>query len=370
MASPALDYITIKGFKSIKSIERLALRPVNLLIGANGSGKSNFIGAFEFLHAIREGKLREYVARAGGAEQVLHFGSKTTQEVFLGISFEGGQNGYDLTLSTTADDSLFPLKEFTSFWNRREFDGPNHKPLRSQLTSTEAAISNSELAGKHAWVRKRLGGWRVFHVHDTSGSSPMRKTANIEDNDFLRPDGANLASILYFLREKHPDSYAMIRHAIQSIAPFFEDFQMVPRTLNAESIDLRWRHKGSDQYFGASSLSDGTLRFVFLATLFLQPAYRHPSVILVDEPELGLHPAAIAKLAALIQSAAQTTQVVVSTQSSLLLDHFEPSDVLVAERIGEGTQIRRLSSDDYSQWLADYSLGQLWEKNELGGRPH
>ena len=156
---------------------------------------------------------------------------------------------------------------------------------------------------------------------------------------------------------------------MQRVAPFFDDFRLEPLQLKPDDIKLEWRHKRSDQYFDASSLSDGTLRFIALATLFLQPEEFRPSVILVDEPELGLHPYAIEMLAALIRQASVTTQVIVSTQSSLLLDHFEPEDVLVANRVDDGTQITRLESPHLTKWLEDYSLGQLWEKNEFGGRP-
>jgi predicted ATPase len=161
----------------------------------------------------------------------------------------------------------------------------------------------------------------------------------------------------------------MILRAVQRVAPFFDDFQLGPLRLNPDDIQLEWRHKNSDQYFDASSLSDGTLRFVALATLFLQPEDLRPSVILVDEPELGLHPYAIEMLASLIRQASVNTQVIVATQSSLLLDHFAPEDVLVANRVEGGTQLTRLKSEQLAAWLEDYSLGQLWEKNEFGGRP-
>lgn len=197
----------------------------------------------------------------------------------------------------------------------------------------------------------------------------MRKTVKVDDNRFLRPDGANLAAFLYYLRERHEASYRLIQRTIRLVAPFFDDLALAPLALKPEDIKLEWRHKGSDQYFDASSLSDGTLRFIALATLFLQPAELCPSLILVDEPELGLHPYAIEVLASLIRQASVTTQVIVSTQSSLLLDHFAPEDVLVADLVDGGTQLKRLESTELTRWLEDYSLGQLWEKNELGGQP-
>jgi predicted ATPase len=161
----------------------------------------------------------------------------------------------------------------------------------------------------------------------------------------------------------------LIRKTVQLAAPFFDDFLLLPRSLKPDDINLQWRHRNSDLYFEASSLSDGTLRFIALATLFLQPQDYRPSLILVDEPELGLHPYAIEILASMIRQASIDTQIIISTQSSLLLDHFEPEDVLVADRVDGSTQIKRLNSERLAKWLEDYSLGQLWEKNEIGGRP-
>jgi predicted ATPase len=197
----------------------------------------------------------------------------------------------------------------------------------------------------------------------------MRKTANVDDNRLLRPDASNLPAFLYYLRERHAESYRLIERTVQRVAPFFAEFRLEPLRLNPSDIKLEWRHKSSDQYFDASSLSDGTLRFIALATLLLQPESDRPSLILVDEPELGLHPYALEILAALVRQASASTQVILATQSSLLLDHFEPQDVIVADLENGSTQLRRLDAERLASWLESYSLGQLWEKNELGGSP-
>ena len=197
----------------------------------------------------------------------------------------------------------------------------------------------------------------------------MKKTADVDDNRYLRPDGSNLPAFLYSIRMNHEDSYRLITRTVRQVAPFFEDFELEPQQLNPDKIRLEWSHVGTDAYFDASSMSGGTLRFIALATLFLQPQIFRPSLILVDEPELGMNPYAITLLASLMKQASAQTQVIVSTQSSLLLDHFEPEDVLVADRVDGGTQFTRLDSAKLESWLDEYSLGQLWEKNEIGGRP-
>lgn len=368
MNTPDLDYITVKGFKSINSI-KVELRPINVIIGPNGSGKSNFIGVFSFLHEVREARLNEYVRKAGGAEQLLHFGSKATDSVLIHISFKQEVNQYQLTLKPTVDDSLYPDDEWVGYWEKQQYSNPLKKWLQTRDSGREAGISNPDLIRIPGWVRSRLARWRLYHVHDTSTSSPLRKTAKLNDNAYLRPDGSNLPAFLYLLQQKYPNEYSLIRRTIQRVTPFFDDFDLRPDPLNEESIRLAWRHKNSDQYFGASSLSDGTIRFIALATLFLQPEQLRPSIILVDEPELGLHPSAITMLASLVKQASVKTQVILSTQSPLLLDHFQPEDVLVANRVDGSTQFTRLDPERLAGWLEDYSLGQLWEKNEFGGRP-
>lgn len=362
-----LDYVSVAGFKSIASVERLVLRSINIIIGPNGSGKSNLIGVFAFLHAIREGRLQDYVRKAGGAEQVLHFGSKTSPEIRIHISFGNEVNQYRIRLRPTDDDSLYPELEQALFWDKSRYAAPYDDVLSPK--GREAGISDSNVKRTASWVRTRLDSWRIFHVHDTSTTSPLRKTAQVNDNSYLRSDGSNLPAFLFLLQQKHAEAYDLIRRTVQRMAPFFDDFLLRPDSLNEDAIRLAWKHRDSDQYFGAATLSDGTLRFIALATLLLQPEQYRPSVVLVDEPELGLHPYAITLLASLLKQAATQTQVIVSTQSPLLLDHFQPEDVLVANRVNGGSTLERLDPTKLAGWLETYSLGQLWEKNELGGRP-
>ena len=362
---PELDHITIRGFRSIASIDELELGDINVLIGPNGSGKSNFIGVFAFLHAIREGQLQDYVAKAGGANRLLHFGVRNTKQIHLDVSFRDGVNRYTVQLEPTDLDALIPTTESVFVWNKN-YPKPYDDSL--ERIGNEAGISGSN-PGISDHVRHHLDSWRLYHFHDTSTTSDMKKAADINDNRFLRPDGSNLPAFLYYLSERRPDAYRLIVETVRQAAPFLRDFQLEPQLLNPETIRLEWRHQGSDAYFDASALSDGTLRFIGLATLFLQPQIHRPSVILVDEPELGLHPYAITLLGSLVKHVAGETQVIVSTQSPLLLDQFEPEDVLVADRVDGATQLSRLDAERLESWLDDYSLGQLWEKNELGGRP-
>lgn len=376
MTRPIIEKVSVAGFRSIKQVEDLDLGPINILVGANGSGKSSFVGVFSFLQRIISGNLQNYVARAGGADGILHFGSKTTAELTIHITFRDAlkpyANGYKVVLSPAGADTLRVQSEKVFFHDREKFSRPWDDFLENG--NKEAAISDRRIAGRYnvaSYVRDNLMRCEFYHFHDTSASSPIKKTAKLEDNHYLRPDGSNLAAFLYLLREEHESSYHLICSAIRLAAPFFKDFVLTPRALNKDTILLRWEHVGSDAYFDANSLSDGSLRFIALATLLLQPEEYLPSVTLLDEPELGLHPYAITLLASLIRLAAVNTQIILATQSSLLLDHFLPEDVLVADRENGSTRFTRCAEDKdrLAIWLEDYSLGQLWEKNEIGGRP-
>ena len=365
--SPALDWITIKGFKSISRIERLKIHPINILIGSNGSGKTNFLEVFSFLNAIRNGRLRHYVQKAGGANNLLHFGVKSTQNLTLHISFENEISQYEIQLNLDNVDNMFPLRETLYFWDRSNLESPFER--RISKNNGEAGISIPMVCRISSDIRDRLDGWRCYHFHDSGQTSPLKRTADIHDNNFLRSDGSNLAAFLFYLQECHGKSYELIRQTVRLAAPFFDDFQLAPQKLNENKIRLEWKHRNSDAYFDSSSLSDGSLRFIALATLLLQPAKLQPSVIIIDEPELGLNPYAVTLLASLIKQASTNSQTILATQSSLLLDNFEPNDVLVAGREDGATKFTRLNSDSLDSWLEHYSLGQLWEKNQFGGRP-
>ena len=362
-----LDHITIRGFRSLADVDKLPLNDVNVLIGANGSGKSNFVDSFAFLRAIRQGNLQRYVAQVGGSNRLLHFGASQTSEMTLRLSLNDEKDQYEIVLVATDADGLRPVSEIAHSWPDKE---QHPTPYEEDLTSggVEAEIGNEYLKPPVAQVvRGCLDSWVKYQFDDTTRKSPIRLTADVHDNRRLRTDGSNLAAFLYLLKEKHGDSLDVIQRTVRLVAPFFDAFVLEPDSLNENKIRMQWRHRGSDAYFDAAALSDGTLRFIALTTLFLQPRDLRPSIVLVDEPELGLHPYAIAILSSIIKSVSAETQVLLATQSSTLLDQFEPNDVLVAERVGGSTRLERLDTERLETWLSRYSLGQLWEKNELGG---
>ena len=349
--------ITIEGFRSIAELSGLQLRSLNVLIGANGSGKSNFLGALGLLRTavLSMNQMSDHVLRAGGADRLLHFGSKTTPTMRFRVKFTDEPTDFCIDMRHGSDDRLFPRISVAETELPADFMGH--------------LVPRPGVAPLLEFLRYRIEHWRLYHFHDTGPSSPIKKTADLHDNRRLRPDGSNLAAFLYLLRKKHEGAYTQIRNTIRLTVPFFEDFSMEPLELNEDKIRLEWRHVGSDADFDASSLSDGSLRFITLATLLLQPASLRPPVVLLDEPELGLHPFAITLLASMLKHAAVESQIIVATQSPVLLDHFDPEDVIVADRVNGATKLNRLDDDKLRSWLEDYSLGELWEKNEFGGRP-
>ena len=378
--APLVERIAVRGFKSVREAE-IEIAPVNLLIGANGSGKSNFIGAFKFLRTLKSGLLQDTVRKHGGADNFLHFGSKHTPKMSFKIWFEQDNpltNGYEVTLEANAQDSLYISDEVALVWNKTAYP---ECPYRAYLplNGPEAAIVHPNQVPDSVWVKPwmdrgiarhvalGLDSFRLYHFHDTGFHSPMKKTSEVRLDLQLSPDGSNLAPFLYRLREEYPRSYNMIKHAIWLAAPFFRDFHLEPRGADGKFIILEWLHESSERVWDASSLSDGTLRFMALAALLLQPKELLPPTILLDGPELGLHPDAITLLVNMIQRASAYSRLIIATQSPRIVDEFQPGDVIVADRKDGATKLSRPNADDLAVWLSDYSLGDLWEMNGFGG---
>lgn len=361
----ALHSVHIQGFKSIRD-QSLELSRLNVFVGGNGSGKSNLVSVFNFLSKVTGQELALYTGQAGGANSVLYFGRKRTPKLSMKIVFRTPphENSYEFTLNPTDADGFLFESEVTYYRDMRRFERAMSDEGWSGHAEAKVAKSDARVA---RYLRNHLESYMIYHFHDTSSSAPPKQICDVGDNRFLRPDAGNLAAFLYSLQQKHNDHYKNIEDTIRQIAPFFKGFKLAPTVLNPEKIRIEWEEKGSDAYFTASAFSDGTLRFICLATLLLQPDL--PQVILIDEPELGLHPAAIQVLAAMLQSASTRAQLLVATQSVTLINQLEPEQVWVVDREDGESKFRHLKEADMSSWLEEYSLGELWEKNVLGGRP-
>lgn len=356
-----IDYIEIKGFKSIKEL-KLELKSINILIGSNGAGKSNFVSFFKLINAIFNQRLQKYVLEEK-ADNILYFGRKTTENLFGKLIFKSdikNNNAYYFNLGQIQEGGLFIETEASGFNVGRE-DIKNNYFIENSIEETN--ISKSKLF-RDVYLREHLSNIQVFHFHDTSSTSYLRRACDINDNQYFKQDGRNLPAFLYLIKVNHPKIFSRIEKTIQAVAPYIDRFILEPNRLNEREIELRWVDKGdSESNFSAYQLSDGTLRFIALATLLMQPI--PPSVIIIDEPELGLHPFAIGKLAGMIQAASSKTQIIVATQSPSLISNFSPEDIVVTDKSVEEKQtiFKRLDSTSLDAWLQDFSLGDLWERN-------
>lgn len=352
--------IEIHGYKSIKDLQ-LPLNTINILIGANGSGKSNLLSFFVFLKAMYSRNLRETVALGGGMDRYLYDGRKITSEISAKLLFD--QNAYSFTL--TAGNEAFVITKEGLWYDRNPYVW---NPIDIATMSEESQLQYSNKP-RATYIREYLEQLKKYHFHDTSKNSPFTKMSNIgNDGYFLLPQGENLAAFLYAIRTKSPIHYNLIVRTIQSVAPYFRDFFLNPDENG--NLLLKWQDKYSDNVYGAVDLSDGTIRFIALTTLFMQPNL--PQTIILDEPELGLHPVAIAKLSGMMKSAAaKGCQIIVATQSTDLIGYFDAEDIITVDQINGESVYRRLSSDELSVWLDDYTIGELWKNNMInGGQPN
>jgi len=362
-----ISSLTIKGFKSIRNMKQLHLYNLNILIGANGVGKSNFVSYFRLLGEMLDNRLQVWTTKQGGADRVLTYGVKDTPVFSSYVEF--GLNGYRVDLEATVEGG------FTFSREALFFNGPYFGAKWIELGSghTESKLKerylNSLKGDESHYCYDSIASWRVYHFHDTSETAGVKRLGVLHDNEYLRTDASNLSAFLYRLAEEAPNEFQQIRKTIRLAIPFFDDFVLKPQVLASEEEQIRllWKQKDNDYALWPSQLSDGSIRFICLVTALLQP--EPPSTIIIDEPELGLHPYAITLLGGLLRSASTRMQIVVSTQSVPLLNEFSIDDLIVVEREEDVSVFKRLDEDEFSNWLDDYSVGELWEKNILGGRP-
>jgi predicted ATPase len=358
----SVSKLTITGYKSIRELRDFKLNSLNVLIGANGAGKSNFINLFRMLNEMYEKQLQLYVQKQGGPDSLLHFGRGATER--LHAEFYFSNNGYKFDLVPTADNRLVFESEHSWFGG----------VLRPTSSSVVLGRGHIESALKEAqdnyspYVRQSVSNWRVYHFHDTSDTAKVKQRHATNDNLRLKIDAANLAAYLRMLKDKYEKEYQRIIETIRLVLPFFDDF--IHRSDEPEYIELEWKQKGKpDTPFKAHMLSDGSLRFICLATLLLQPISLLPDTILIDEPELGLHPYAITVLVDMFKQVSERKQLIVSTQSVELVNELSPEDVIVADQVEGVSSFKRYTHDELSGWLEEYSMGEIWKRNMLGGRP-
>ncbi len=364
-----LRRVRIEGYKSIKSMD-LSLQSLNILIGANGAGKSNFVTFFKMMNEMMGGRLQEYIGVSGRAQSMLHFGPKITPQILGDLEFETekGVNRYIMRLFHAAGDSMI-FSEERVMLSRADHTEPHD--ILFGAGHLETAIRSEAGSGNKTaqLICHLLNQSRVYHFHDTSALARIRLFCYINDNRYLMPDAGNLAAMLFAYQETSPTAYRRIVSTVGKIVPEFKDFELAPSRLNPNEIVLNWRKHGHDYLFGPHQISDGSLRAMAICTLLLQPGNDLPNLIVLDEPELGLHPHALEIVAGLIRAASLKSQIIVSTQSQSFLNYFGPSEIVTVETRGGKSLFRRLTEEDLSIWLSDYSIGELWQRNVIGGGP-
>ena len=323
----SLSRISVNGFRSIRSLKRLKLDQLNVLVGSNGSGKSNLMKVFTLLRDLSDQSEHVQPLEAmGGFEVNRHRGRRQSYDIKFELSF--------------MDGGTLKLKN-----NRGEgFNWPSKDKLSS---------------------RRDIGKWRVY---DFCNADAMRRKSYVSGHDLLVEDGRNLASVLYWLRENRHDDFRILRQTYRLSCPFLGGFFLNPYEFNEAQIELVWRDLHGRKC-GANTLSDASLRFLALVTILRTPEDLRPPILFLENPDLGLHPHAVSLLHSMISSYAVHTQVVLTTQNPYFLDHFDPDDIIVANLVDGETEFKRLTNKDLDEWLEDESLGQLWCRNHFGGRP-
>ena len=362
---PFLETLSVRGFLSIRD-QTLNLARLNVLIGANGSGKSNLFQVFHLLRHIASGRLQLYAGIKGGTGRLLYQGTRPATALEIELTVRDGHlvDGYSLRLIPADGNTLVFDHETITCHNTQESSVPVGKVLGSGHVESRLREADGRFS---RWLGSELERIHIHWFRDTGPRSPLRQACHIEDNRGLRDDGGNLGALLYFLERKHPSSFGRIERAVRSVAPFFAGFSLQPACLNPDVIRLEWKAIRNDRHFGAAALSDGLLRFICLATVLNQP--RPPLLLILDEPELGLHPAAVTHLAALLGTRTQACQILAATQSVTLVNQLEPGDVWVVDRHDGESTFKPLADENLDPWLETHAIGDIWEKNVIGGRP-
>ena len=362
-----LKSFKISGFKSFNSDEHtIEFGDVSVLIGANGAGKSNLVSFFRIVGYMMTNSLQQYIGQQGGANSILNFGAKHTPKMTAKMEFEN-ELFYEFTLIGATQDTMMFTEEMI-YGNCFQYTFPTGL----KESGLKSDVYQNEIPAK--MISTVLSNCKVYQFHDTSATSHIRNSGYINQNEFLYSDGGNLAAFLFGLKENDttlPYYKKIVRH-IKRVFPDFRDFALHPSARNNNYIMLDWVGDNSLEYkLGAHQLSDGTLRFMALAALLLQPPENLPSVIVLDEPELGLHPSAIVELASMVKIACQHAQVVLATQSPALLDEFKPEQITVIELdpVSKSSIFKRFTEEDLKFWLEDYTLSEIWDKNIMGGKP-
>lgn len=364
-----ISNLSFSGWKQFNEVQNFAPGSLNIFIGINGSGKSNLIELFMLIRYLtsRPGKLQSYIIENGYASSLLHYGPDRTKNLTfdLTISSDTGDNYYGVSLKYTKPNRLIFEREEYLYSAYEQQSDQSHQPRSCGQGHEEAKLPEIDNQ-----VAKTINGFlsriSIYQFHNTGMAAGMRTASYEAYNTYLRSNGENIASILYFLNQEYPASYNKIIMMLRRAFPFFENFRF--DVLNKQ-VSVSWKEQGYPYEFHISQASDGMMRTICLFTLLLLPEAMMPPIILLDEPELGLHPAAVSILSSLLEMASKRTQLFVCTQSIQLVDQTDLTNLVVIDRKMGVSTLSRPDEDLLAFWKDEYSNSQLWDKNLIGGRP-
>ena len=362
----------------IQNHGEFCLGDINILIGANSSGKSNFLEVFKLVKNNLRGNLQRYVRDFGSPDSLFFNGPGETK--VIEFYFEFGNNAYEFMLNITREEPprIYLENETCYFlktvgekdWYPEPLIETNASPLfyESQLPIEKDKPGHRGKRSIAFYVYESINGWKIYHFHNTDKSSALRQSWEVNDSSGLHSNGENLAPFLMNLRERHPNNYRIFLDAVRMVFPFFGDFLFIPTEYGngAKQVGLSWRHRNSEFIMQPYQLSDGAIRFIALLACLLQR--NSPSTIVIDEPELGMHPYAIEVFADIIK-AYVGSQIIMATQSPYLVSAFNPEDIIAVNNKGDGSIFKRMNSDELAPWLEEYTLGDLWYKNIIEASP-
>ena len=378
--------LSVHGYRRLIDVQ-LPLKPLNVLIGANGVGKSSVLDVFRLLGMSADGHLVATLTESGGLQSILSANGKTA-ELVLGVTWpikDGAKIVYDLALATAgalqatsiaderlcrygADEGQVPTLLIATENRRPRFyhaDG-THEPDR-ELKISETALSQIPPFSDASFARYAVASVSaIHHALDVTAHAPVRSPQTLTPTTMPGANGESLVPCLLTIRETAYDRFALIEDALRVAFPTFQRLEFPP--VAAGQLGLGWRDSSTTRTLYANELSEGTLRFLWLATLLQSPDL--PLVTLIDEPEVSLHPELLRLFVELLREAAERTQLVVATHSDRLVRFLDPAELLVCDLDDEtgGMTVQRGDDLDLQDWLEDYTLDQLWSKGIIGGR--
>lgn len=385
------ERIHVQGFRRLHDVS-LPLKPLNVLIGANGCGKTTLLDVFTLLSASASGELKSTISDYGGIDGNLSALSSVAGDKARFARFEADKTvpghpplKYAITLKPSgasyeiSDESLTqhadrskpdPMKHIESIHGRvRYFDPGKNKllPPEWEHDALESALSQvSKMYQEPENFRKGLASSTHYHVLDVGSRAPVRLPQPMREAKLPGKDGEDLVSCLYWMREADPDRFETIEDTLRVGFPEFDRLNFPP--VAAGTMAMTWKEKNVKHPFFMHQLSEGTLRFLWLVTLLYSPGLTE--VTLLDEPEVSLHPELLSVLADCMRDASNRTQLIVATHADRLVRFLRPEEVITMDVEDDGvTTATRADELDLDEWLDEYTLDQVWQHGRMGGRP-